>query len=364
MLSNALNAAIDAIENPPVDEFQALLNKANAALEAGINSKEEYEAATAIVAELKDMIKNGSLTQAQRNQLVKARNGLNTAISGYEAAQAALEAAKPVAKDALAAYYNGMNINRSDEDAAKAIYDAAIAAIDSAATVDAVNSLRDEAILALSKLDQNVAGSKTELAKALAAAGTQTNEIVAILKAEGATVLEQAHALYAVNTSNNMDVILPVLYAAGYSVEDIYAGYIANRRDVADITKALADAEAPAEAIVAGYVNYWMTNQTGLTGVTVTPEADGSFTVAVKSTGSISGTGMQKLLANCGLAAEEMTVTWTSGNSGKTDSADFATFVASKWTNIFSAVKGNSNSFKMVIAAGELTCNINLVYAA
>ena len=361
---DALNAAIDAIENPPVDEFQALLNKANAALEAGINSKEEYEAATAIVAELKDMIKNGSLTQAQRNQLVKARNGLNTAISDYEAAQAALEAAKPVAKDALAAYYNGMNINRSDEDAAKAIYDAAIAAIDSAATVDAVNSLRDEAILALSKLDQNVAGSKTELAKALAAAGTQTNEIVAILKAEGATVLEQAHALYAVNTSNNMDVILPVLYAAGYSVEDIYAGYIANRRDVADITKALADAEAPAEAIVAGYVNYWMTNQTGLTGVTVTPEADGSFTVAVKSTGSISGTGMQKLLANCGLTAEEMTVTWTSGNSGKTDSADFATFVASKWTNIFSAVKGNSNSFKMVIAAGELTCNINLVYAA
>ena len=165
-----------------------------------------------------------------------------------------------------------------------------------------------------------------------------------------------------------MNALMPALCAADYPVNEIYAGYISSRsRDVADITKALADkAKVPAEQIIDGYVNYWMGLEVkpGLADVTVTPEADGSFTVAVKSNGSISGTGMQKLLANCGLAAEEMTVTWTSGNTGNTASADFATFVTNHWTSIFNAVKGNQNSFKMVIAAGELTYNINLVYAA
>ena len=362
MLSNALNAAIDAIENPPVDEFQALLDKANAALEAGINSKEEYEAATAIVAELKDMIKNGSLTQAQRNQLVKARNGLNTAISGYETAQTALEAAKPVAKNALAAYYNGMNINRSDEDAAKAIYDAAIAAIDSAATVDEVNSLRDEAILALSKLDQNVAGSKTELAKALAAAGTQTNEIVGILKAEGATVAEQANALWAASKAD-MNALMPALCAAGYPVNEIYADYISSKnRTVTDITKALAvEAKVSPEEIIAGYVNYWMAKGTGLNDVTVTPEADGSFTVAVKSTGSISGTGMGELLMNCGLDLDSVRFQW------KTYDVTFAEFFAgspSHWENMMNAVKANRGNYDLTIVAGDLSCLIHLVYAA
>lgn len=320
---------------------------------------DNYAAAKAAMAELDRLLGLSTITVAEQEALTTAKTALDALIDAYEADQTTLGAAKTDALAELADCYDGINPANSQQEAALAAYNANVAKINAAASVEEVNAALAAAIIEMTAYDQGA--SDSTLAGNLIEAGYELDEVVSIMMEndKDLALSDVAAAIWASDNSIGDEQIVPAMLTAGVTPEEIFADYGKDAVDLAGYMKGTAELGE----IVDGYVNYWLDNPKGLTDVTVAKEEDGTFTVAVgSSSAAVSDSDLVDVAKAAGVEAESITVSWTSSLSGKTTTGSVADFLG-QWTAMIGNVDAGTHEYTVVISCGDISYTANLIKA-
>ena len=157
------------------------------------------------------------------------------------------------------------------------------------------------------------------------------------------------------------------MYAAGYSIEEIYEGY---SDAVVKAAAALKTVEGlTSEEIVAGYVNYWMNCETpaGLTDMKVMMTDRGLELVVTGENPEFKDSNLVNVAVAAGLIEQissPVTITWKNLETGFENSAtDLVSFKTTNWPNLLSGAK-KGNSYEITVSIGENVLTLWLSKAA
>ncbi len=321
---------------------------------------ENKAAADAAMAELDRLLAlESTITVKEKEALTTAKDNLQKLITAYETADKDLNKAKTAAKAKLAACYDGITPSNSQQTAALNAYNANVAKINAAASVEAVEAALTAAIIEMTAFDQDA--SDADLAGNLIDAGYELDKVVSIMMENDKelTLKEVADAIYSSDNQIGDEKIIPAMLKAGVTPEEIFEGFTSTEK-TAPTLAGYMKSTAEADAIVDGYVNYWAgcENPKGVNNMDV-ELVDGTLKLTMKAAeANISDSDLVDVATAAGLDGANAQVKWTYGGVqyGPESVTSFAT---NYWAGVKTAAWGGS-TVTITVTVGDTSMTVIL----
>lgn len=353
---------LDADYTAPTAVEKAI--KAAEAIE--VVTAENKAAADAAMAELDRLLAlESTITVKEKEALTKAKEALAAKIKTYTDANTELGDAKKTALEKLAACYDGITPSNSQQTAALNAYNANVAKINAAASVEAVEAALTAAIIEMTAFDQDA--SDADLAGNLIDAGYDLDEVVSIMMENDKelTLKEVATAIWTSNNKIGDTAIIPAMLKAGVTPVEIFEEYGKTAAEVAKVMK--EDAELADDVIINAYFDSAAENGKLVVNKDLVITRKGNkytVEVAANTDAKISDTGMSTVAVALGITKADAYETTDGTNTYAKTGDDLKLGAIKEDINnylVTGAAKGTN--WTATIKIGEITYTADFVPA-